>query len=351
MTKRKRFRNRRGRKKRRQFTSSTENIVSDSIDVARASPETPLRDSFSISLTSIFSPKVPVTPAPKTALGETPLNNEVSLDLPVITETPRRRSWNRERKSNYGSLNMTNLNELFQSDFNKNSPRSESNITVMKNSTLHRSRSSIPKLHSPGKEKSLSVNRSTQTDNDIYCKQANPIIETPRYSTVLVHPSVSTLNSFPFLKHQDSLNKNEICPEKISRFLEKGVNINPYLKNIEIDGRNKNNSYGELSFFSPNLFQHKSSSTPIEKILNRALEIEEVVALSDLNTSKIELRNSFIDNSFGTPKLNANLNVHDGISLDKVRFFKLMFINCMSGKMLSKIVSSFFVKLDLVFIF
>lgn len=318
MTKRKRFRNRRGRTKRRQYRNSTENVGSDSIDVARTCPET-LKDSFSISLTSIFSSKVADTPAPRSALKETTLNNEVPLDIPIITETPRRRSWNRERKSNYGSLNITNLNVRFQSDSSKNSPKSESNITIMKNSTLQRSRSSIPKLHSPCTEKQLSANRSTQTDNDIYSKQVNPITETPRYSTVMVHHAVSTRNSFPFLKHQDSLNKNEICPEKISRFLEKGVNLNPYLKNIEIDGRNKNNSYGELSFFSPNLFQHKTSSTPIDKILNRAMDIEEAIALNELNTSKIELRNSFIDNSFGTPKLNANLNVHDGISPDKVR--------------------------------
>lgn len=320
MTKRKRFRNRRGRKKRRQFRDSTENVVSDSIDVARKSPETPLRESISISSTSIFSPKHLDTPDPKINFVEAPLNNEVPLDVPNITETPRRRSWNRERKSNYVSQNITNLNVLFQSDLWKNSPRSESNITIMKNSALQRSKSSIPKLHSPGKEKQLSVNRSTQTDNDIYSKQVNQITETPKYSTVLLHPSVSTRNSFLFLKHQDSMNKNEIRQEKISRFLEKGVNINPYLKNIEIDGKNKNNSYGELSFFSPNLFQHKTSSTPIEKILNRAMDIEEAVALNDLNTSKIELQNGFIDNSFGTPKLNANLNVHDGISPDKVRF-------------------------------
>lgn len=322
MPRRKRFRNRRGRKKKIQIKNNDERTELQSVDLARPGPETPSRDCLSTSFTDILTtPKPTETPSPRSELGDTLLNNQILPDVPLITETPinRRKSWNRERKSNYGSMNITNLNVLFESNFINNSPKSECNISIGGLPSFHRSKSSIAKLHSPGKERPLSVNQSTQTvDTELCIKQTNSITETPKFSAVFLQENVYTHKSFPFLKNQDSFNKKEICPERLNRFYEKGVNINPYLKTKEIDGKNKNGSFGEISFFSPNLFQHKTSSTPIEKILNKAIDIDEQVALCDLNVSKLELPSSFIDNSFGTPKLNANLNVNDGISPDKV---------------------------------
>lgn len=321
MPKRKRFRNRRGYKKRRQNRVNNENTPHSMGSIASPCNEPLFRECIT-NLTPILStPKLPTTPTPRSVISEAPLNNELQLDVPLITETPRRRSWNRESKSNYyHSLNMTNLNVLFNSDLIRgNTPRSECNITVKKVSPLQRSKSSFPKLQSPINEKLISLNKSTQTiEADLYVKQINAITETPKFSTVLLQQNLSTHKSLSFLKNQDAFNKNDIRSEKLSRFFEKGVNINPYLKNQEIDGKNKNGSFGEISFFSPNLFQHKSSSTPIEKVLNKAIEFDEQVGLCDLNVSKLELHTSLIDNSFGTPKLNANLNVNDGISPDKV---------------------------------
>lgn len=321
MPRRKRFRNRRGRKKRNQVKSKKEKLVHEPIDVARQSPETISSDGLTKNLTQIFTPpKRTCTPSPRNEIVDTPLNNELPIDLPSITETPinKRRSWNRERKSDYEWVNVTNLNVLFDSNFINNSPKSECNVSVGKNSSFQRSKSSIPKLHSLEKEKPLSVNQSTQTlESDLYMKQLNLITETPKYSTVLLQENAKTFR-FPLLmNNQDPFNIHEACSDKIGRY-EKGVNINPYLKNQEVDGKNINNSFGELSFFSPHLFQHKTSSTPIEKVLNKPIEIEESDANGDLNGSKLDLHDRFIDNSFGTPKLNANLHVNDGTSPDKV---------------------------------
>lgn len=320
MPKRKRFRNRRGYKRRRQIRVNVENTSPHVEGIATPCHETSFQESGVTSITSTSSSPKPGTPSPRSVIEETPLNNELCLDIPLIMETPKRKSWNRERKSNYGSFNMTNLNVLFNSDFINNTPKSESNLTVKKNSVLQRSKSSIPKLQSPAKENVAVSHKGTQTlDMDLYIKPINPITETPKYSAVLLQQNISAHKSFGFIKKQDSFNKNEIRSEKLSRFLEKGVNINPYLKNNDIiDGKNKNGSFGEISFFSPHLFQHKSSSTPIEKLLNKAIDFDDHIGLGDLNVSKREFQNGLIDNSFGTPKLNTNLNVNNGISPDKV---------------------------------
>lgn len=320
MPKKKRFRNGRGRKKRINFRRNSEKPSHefDTTDTARVSPQSPRTDCLSTSLTEIFTPeKQEIKPSARNQFSDIPLNNAVTLDVPLITETPinKRRSWNRERKPNYESMNITNLNILFESNIN-HSPRSESSVTLCKNSSFQRSKSSIPKLHSPGQEKPLLVNQSTQTvESDLFMKHSLSITETPKYSIALLKEKTYSPKPFPF-------NKNEICSDKISisRFYEKGVNINPYLKNTDVQGKNRQGSVGEISFFSPNLFDHKTSSTPIDKLIKNGTDIEEQGAICDLNISKLDVHNSFIDNSFGTPKLNTNLNVNNGISPDKVRF-------------------------------
>ncbi|KAJ8954240.1 hypothetical protein NQ318_005836 [Aromia moschata] len=239
-------------------------------------------DSFNRSkrMTPLAQGSSPRTPSPQ--LNVSRMLGDVSL----IKTTPvnKRRSINRqERLKSSDSYNVTNLNVLFDSNFLYGSPRSDSDISANRLSPKKRSKSSIPKLHSPVKEKSLFVSQGTQTNLDI---------ETP-----LVTPKAEKINN----------------SDRKPYFYNGEVNFNPYLNNREIKVVKRDSSLGSSPFFSPNLFQHKSSSTPIEK-LQRSNSVAEYIKDSltkdnvndpSFNIGKVDFPNDL--NNSGT-NLNLNLN-------------------------------------------
>lgn len=296
MPKKKRFRNGRGRKKRNHIKTSTRKTISKSEDQMECLI---MEISSTQSLADILTPIRNIEgSSPRSETVEVPLNNQLPAQVPLITETPvnRRRSLQRDR--NYASMNITNLNVLFDSNFINNSPQTECNISISRN---ERSKFSIS---NSSVSKPQCFTQGTQTELGICEKQVDSITETPRYNRIFLTENTYAYKSFPFIKNHDSLNNIESCSDKPNRY-DSTVNVNPYLKHKDIEVRNHGNSFGEMSFFSPKLYYQQTSSTPIDKILNNAFEVD--------------LPNGFVDNSFGTPRLNLNRNVNDGISPEKVR--------------------------------
>ncbi|XP_050315858.1 uncharacterized protein LOC126750326 isoform X2 [Anthonomus grandis grandis] len=198
-------------------------------------------------------------------------NNDASKGSDV-TPVNKRRSLNRHNdlKQHSGIWNVTNLNMLFNSD-----ALNKSDMSIYKkvenNDIKHRSSSSIAKLHSPGKETPLSFTKGTQTDDiEMLLEKSN--LSTPRISQKMV--TGIELNKL----HLDQPANPKLIYNQITKTIN-DVPLNPYLKDndlikVELAAQKsrwqKEASVEEMSFFSPQLFDKKTSSTPIQtqRLLN-----------------------------------------------------------------------------------
>ncbi|CAG9860692.1 unnamed protein product [Phyllotreta striolata] len=179
-------------------------------------------------------------------------NALVAAENPGIYSTPvRKRRLNRETNTSNKSMNITNLNILFDSEFIYNAESNNDVFIDKTNSTRKRSLSSISKFSSIQGEP-FRKHQCTQTadENELIVTIHNE--ETPKCGDV--YRMKKTDLEKPMHESRHKLNGN---------IFRRDVNINPYLRNIEDnigDG-----SYTEASFFCPNLFR-QYSSTPIPTI-------------------------------------------------------------------------------------
>ncbi|XP_030755008.1 cyclin-dependent kinase 12-like isoform X2 [Sitophilus oryzae] len=196
---------------------------------------------------------------------------------PVKTNHYKRRvSLTKQRERRSESWNVTNLKDLFEEDLSSCSATViHNNCELRKSNSRRRSSSSIAKLHSPGKEKPLSFHKSTQTLDEISLHQSladNIITETPKMN----HGT----KDFAQIDKTLNLNNAKNNSNHALKLIHADININPYLKdtgfiNVELDQNqkkiNKEPSAEERSFFSPQLFNMESSSTPVDKIHSQKL--------------------------------------------------------------------------------
>lgn len=237
-----------------------------------------------------------ITPAKTPSTHKMIINN---LDLET-TPVNRKRCIN-NRKSEYSSWNISNLNILFDSNYE--TPKSTYDVYLNKTllSCQKSSNSSVPVMDTSLRRTPV---QSYGICNENSVKNCNEVDETPRTGKFTIHQNAIVEKSLPMLNKI----KND-CVQR-SRIYGNEVNINPYLKHREI--QHKESSFGEISFFSPNLFQHKSSSTPIGNLRNN-YEIENV-----LDYSLAKGSTSAHVNSPQTPKIDANLNLNNIVPVDKV---------------------------------
>lgn len=319
-------RNRRGRT-RKSIANKENSTLSPSCDVVRA-----CFDDDSLNRSKPVSPLELVTPL-RNPNSQTNSTEPFEDDLSPIRTTPvnKKRSMTRPERKKYSSMNVTNLNILFDSNFAHDSPRSASNICVNKPniSVTKRSNSSIPKLHSPVVEKPISETGAGDM-NKFESETCKHISETPKVSKVLLVDESKSDEMYDV----PSLNNHRLKNDKINngnrdvKFYNGEVNVNPYL-NREINAFSKDGSFGELSFFSSNLFQHKSSSTPIEK-LNQANNVMDYIRdslrkenVNDSVIGKLDLPNN-LDISTA-PKLDLNLiNLKKTPVSEKVNMFNFL---------------------------
>lgn len=187
-------------------------------------------DMCSLKTTPICTPRPAVEAAKsQSCYKSTPMNKG------------RRRS-NRRRNSFNRTMNVTNLNILFDSSY------------INQNTSLDDRRDyGSPK--SNGSTKTL-ISEPSQ------CESEPLISETPKTS------QQSFLDDLMAnIRSSTSLNKRQPLPSFKSKvhYLDGNVNINPYANNPEIKFTNKSKdpSLGEISFFTPHLYSTKTASTPI----------------------------------------------------------------------------------------
>ncbi|XP_074041875.1 uncharacterized protein isoform X2 [Leptinotarsa decemlineata] len=294
-------RRRRNRKNRKRQAKHSENDVMKT--VVQVSPGYDLKD-VNDSLESKAENLEVIdqlrTPSPQNFFPEN--------DILIKTTPVNRNRSNRDRKSMYESFNITNLNILFQSDFNFSGIKSGSDVCLNKSdvSPIKRSQSSSPKLLSSYETNPVRVNQSTQTNTnfDTFLKNCNEIIETPKMSRVYLLEETPIEKPFPIFKLKTEANKS-----KKNVIYGNEVNINPYLKK-EFNLMRQEGIHRESSFFSP-ISQIRSSSTPIEILRNATAD--NVVDCS-FNIGKLNNQASPI-----TPKFEASVNLNNFPVSDKVK--------------------------------
>ncbi|KAJ8968906.1 hypothetical protein NQ314_002047 [Rhamnusium bicolor] len=160
----------------------------------------------------------------------------------------------------------------------------------------------------------------TQTNADVKTPAnlvLSEVLETPKISKVLLVQEIHSEKQYELPTLHNHWLKNDKTNNDLSKKLYNGeVNINPYLNNKEIKIVSRDGSLGEISFFSPNLFEHKSSSTPIEKLqqanivdyLKGSLMKDNANECS-FNDEKVAIQNN--RNSPVMPKLDSNLNLSE----------------------------------------
>ncbi|KAL1500809.1 hypothetical protein ABEB36_006251 [Hypothenemus hampei] len=264
---------------------------------------------------SISTPMKPSNSKKDSFEMETPVkwsSNKQAYSLIDTTPVNKSRSLN-GKTSNLGStLNVTNLNYLFNVNSNDWNDIKE---TVK----LKRSKSSIAKLHSPGSEKPLSY-RNTQTImnlEDLFEKsQQHSIVETPKIAQKILYDT-DNCKSF----YSPSLNNKKLNNE---------VNFNPYVKEKELRTMDiqvqkfKGQSVGEMSFFTSQLFDQKINSTPISaQQLKDQLAKEELDRLSNCTSSDTPKQN--IINNMQSPSIfehtvtrRENININTPPVAEKV---------------------------------
>ncbi|XP_023019122.1 uncharacterized protein isoform X4 [Leptinotarsa decemlineata] len=292
-------RRRRNRKNRKRQAKHSENDVMKT--VVQVSPGYDLKD-VNDSLESKAENLEVIdqlrTPSPQNFFPEN--------DILIKTTPVNRNRSNRDRKSMYESFNITNLNILFQSDFNFSGIKSGSDVCLNKSdvSPIKRSQSSSPKLLSSYETNPVRVNQSTQTNTnfDTFLKNCNEIIETPKMSRVYLLEETPIEKPFPIFKLKTEANKS-----KKNVIYGNEVNINPYLKK-EFNLMRQEGIHRESSFFSP-ISQIRSSSTPIEILRNATAD--NVVDCS-FNIGKLNNQASPI-----TPKFEASVNLNNFPVSDK----------------------------------
>lgn len=330
-------RNRKGHTRKSKNITNKENFPSSPLnEVMRA-----CFDDDSLNKSKPVSPLELVTPIRNPNL-QTNNTEPFEDDLSPIRTTPvnKKRSMTRPERKKYSSMNVTNLNILFDSNFLHDNPISESGICVNKsnNSYRKRSNSSIAKLHSPVVERLVCISQDNQIKaadaKELECRESNDVLETPKVSKVLLVDKTKSdemCDIPPLNNHRLSSDKITNCARNVKHYNGE-VNVNPYLNNKEVHVFHKDGSFGEISFFSPNLFQHKSSSTPIEK-LNQANNIVDCLKdslrkenISDYGSisEKLDLPN--YPDLKTEPKLDSNLNLNKSPLSDKVNisaFYKI----------------------------
>ncbi|KAH1018773.1 uncharacterized protein LOC109537078 isoform X2 [Dendroctonus ponderosae] len=260
-------------------SNSMSDTMGDAGDAEYSTPLRPIRtrkDSFELDTPakkSHVKEDVILSSAIESSAKLDPYLNNTSVEL---TPVNKRRSLNRQNEIRLnGTWNTTNLNVLFDLDAEVHG----NHISSIKDiDNRPRFSSSISKLHSPGTEKVLSFHKSTQTmdEDELRHEMKHTITETPK----LLHKKLSdnNLNSQEMDKIVNNL-AHVSSSTKISQNDKlQEIHINPYLKekdavNLEINAQisrwQKERSVDDM-FYSPHLFDLKSSSTPIqeEKLCN-----------------------------------------------------------------------------------
>lgn len=175
-----------------------------------------------------------------------------------IKSTPlnKRERGKRRRSSFCRNFNVTNLNVLFESSF-------------------------INQGTSPCDDKkgaeSPKSDESTQTLN---FGESQLITETPKLSQhELIEEVLSQLRSPKGAPTQSKIH-----------YLDTNVNLNPYVSNSDVKFITKEPSLGEISFFTPHLYNLKKASTPIDKIAENFLKT------SPIRESPLNVKNNNVDN-------------------------------------------------------
>ncbi|CAG9767790.1 unnamed protein product [Ceutorhynchus assimilis] len=196
-------------------------------------------------------------------------NSDTLINYTPLRGTPvnKRRSQNRHKD---GTLNVTNLNVLF--DSNEATPIRKTSSLDKSNGDHLRSHISISNLQTSSQENKLSLNKSTQTMDEELIKL--DITETPKVSQKKQDMNITPQSNYTKNYYNQKINE---------------INVNPYFKDKEIanvKSQWQKENMEELSFFSPQLFEMKTSSTPIQ-VVNYLKE----------NDTKLSLINKKLDGS------------------------------------------------------